>query len=332
MQGLYFDPDQTPNLKVLEIEKPTVAPHHVLIRVKAAALNRRDEWIRQGKYPGLKASILGSDCCGVIEEIGSGVHERWLNERVVVNPNNNWGDKEAYQSQEYHILGMPNNGSFAEFLCVHEDRLALAPPFLNNQEAAALPLAGLTAYRACFTQARIYAGQKVLITGFGGGVAQFAVQFALAKGARVAVTSGSEEKLALAKEMGVEWAFNYKDEDWDKAIAKTVGPLNACIDSAGGEGFSKILKLLGRAGALVFYGATTGLPPKIDLYRMFFNQIRIQGSTMGSDHEFLEMLHFVEKHEIHPVISSEYSLKEGIEAFNEMRDNQNFGKIILKIS
>jgi len=330
MKAFYFDPETPEKVQLTERPTPTPQAGEVRVKVQAMALNRRDEWIRQGMYPGLQAAILGSDACGTVESLGEGVSETWLGKRVVINPNCNWGDQETHQREDYHILGMPTDGTFAEYVVVHEDRLAEAPAFLSNEEAAALPLAALTAFRATFTQGGVAEGKRVLITGFGGGVAQFAAQFALAAGARVAVSSGDESKLEMARNMGAELAVNYKDEGWDKAVKKHFGALDIAIDSAGGEGFSRILKILGRAGSLVFYGATTGLPPKVDLYRMFFNQIRIQGSTMGSDKEFFEMLRFVEKHQIKPVISSVRSFEDGLAAFDEMRDGGQFGKLVLK--
>ena len=312
-----------------EIPKPNV--NQVLIKLSAAALNKRDQFIREGKYPNIKfGSILGSDGVGEIVETGKEINKKFLGKKVVINPNINWGDNEAIQSRDYAILGMPSSGTLAEYTVVNQDRVHEVPSHLSDEENAALPLGGLTAYRACFRQGKIVKGENVLISGFGGGVAQFAFQFALAVGANVYVTSGSKDKIDKAISMGAQGGFNYNDTDWYKNLWQTKGGFDVVIDSSGGDQINTFVKMMRPAGRIVFYGATNGLPSTLDLYRMFWNQITLQGTTMGSDKEFVEMLKFVFKYKIKPIIDSVRPFDDSISAFDDMAKSSKMGKIILK--
>jgi NADPH:quinone reductase-like Zn-dependent oxidoreductase len=311
-----------------ERPKPTLQPQEVLVRLQAAAYNRRDQWIRDGMYPAIVPAILGSDGCGVVEAVGEGASSYWIGKEVIINPNNNWGSNPLHQSDQYHILGMPTDGTFAEYIAVKEDRLALKPAHLSAEEAAALPLAGLTAYRAVFMQGGVSSQSKVLISGAGGGVAQFAFLFAQSVGAEVWVTTGSDEKLAQMKRLGAAGGVNYRDEDWLKTLQKSGSAFDVVIDSAGGETLASLIKLLGRSGRLVFYGATLGLPSKIDLYRMFFNQIRLQGSTMGNDQEFADMVELVSQKKIVPIIGEVLPFEKAVEGLDKIATA--FGKVVVK--
>jgi NADPH:quinone reductase-like Zn-dependent oxidoreductase len=320
---------EQPEIALQEVAKPGIEAGKVLVKMQAAALNRRDQWIRVGLYPGMTyGCILGADGCGTVEEVGEGVAASWLGQEVVLNPNNHWGSSQAHQSAQYHILGMPSNGTFAEYLLISADRLQPKPAHLSVEEAAALPLAGLTAYRALFTRGELKAGQKVLVTGIGGGVAQFAAQFALAAGAEVYVSSGDDAKIEKMKSLGISGGANYRREGWHKELLKSSGGFDLVIDSAGGKDFNLLLRTLQPAGTVVFYGATLG-PAPIDMPRVFFGQHTIKGSTMGSDEEFVEMLAFVAKHQIKPVLDSVRPFGQIVEAINDMRDSKIFGKVVL---
>jgi zinc-binding alcohol dehydrogenase/oxidoreductase len=145
-----------------EVDKPTLAPGEVLVKIKAAGLNRRDYWISIGKYAGLKYPvILGSDGAGLVAEVGEGVDAAWLNREVVIHPGSNWGDSEDFQSKEFKILGLPDDGTFAEYVKTRAEYLYDKPQYLNWEQAAAFPLAGVTAYRALFVKAKIKAGDTV---------------------------------------------------------------------------------------------------------------------------------------------------------------------------
>jgi zinc-binding alcohol dehydrogenase/oxidoreductase len=196
-----------------ELDTPTLAPGKALVKIKAISLNRRDEWIKEGKYPNIRyGGILGSDGAGIVESVADEKDKPWVGKEIVINPNIDWGNDPDVQSKNYSILGMPVNGTFTEYILVNSDRLQEKPRHLDLLQASTLPLGGLTAFRALFRRGGLRAGQNVLISGFGGGVAQFAFLFARAAGANVYVTSGSDEKIARALKMGAKGAYNYKKE------------------------------------------------------------------------------------------------------------------------
>lgn len=321
------------HIEIMDVPKPVLATGEVLIKMKSAALNRRDEWIREGKYPEIKFGIiLGSDGCGVVEEVYDEINTPWIGQEVVINPNNNWGEDAEVQSARYHILGMPSNGTFAEYIKVQVDRIQHKPVHLGHQQAAALPMGGLTSYRALFRKGHLREGQNVLITGFGGGVAQLAFLFALARGANVYVTTSSDEKLEKAIKLGAKGGYNYKRESNFKDLWKTKGGFDLILDSAGGDQVNSFIKILRPSGKLVFYGASNGLPSGIDLYRMFWKQLSLVGSTMGNDKEFVDMLQFVSDHKIVPLIDSIRPFDKIVSAFHEMSDRKRAGKMVIAIS
>lgn len=314
---------------IQEVEiRPPVAGE-VLVKLQAAALNRRDHWIREGKYPNvIYQTTLGSDGCGEVAEVGNSAHKNWIGKQVVINPNINWGEDPGCQGPGYQVLGMPTDGTLAEFITVPVHRLVEKPAHLSNSEAAALPLAGLTAYRALFTQGQLKPGQQLLITGIGGGVSQLVFLLAKAAGAVISVTSGSEEKLAKAKEMGAAQGFNYREE-WARQAMNQGLRYDLVVDSAGGPQLNDLIKLTRPAGRVVFYGATTGLTDKLDLYRLFWNQITLQGTTMGNDQEFVEMASYVSQNQLIPIADSVRPFEEIIKAFDRMRDTEQFGKLVV---
>ena len=308
-------------LKVIETEIPTNNESWKSIDLKFAALNRRDYWITVGLYPGIACPvIMGSD--------GAGIYQ---GKEVLLSPNINWGENEAFQSKEYQILGLKYPGTFAEKVSIPEQNIFEKPDHLSLKEAAALPLAGLTAYRVLFTKCNASKGQKVFISGIGGGVALMAMQFAIAKGCEVFVSSSSEEKLEKAVEMGAADGFLYTEEDWHKKLKSKHGGVDVVIDSAGGKYFSSLLSICNPGAQIGVYGGTTGKWQNINPPILFFKQLSIHGSTMGSDQEFKAMLDFVSLHKIRPVVDSVFSLENGNDAMAKIRDGKQFGKIILSI-
>lgn len=323
--------DQEEPIQIVEKEIPRPKANQVLVKLKAAALNRRDQWIREAMYPGIvMGTTIGSDGAGIVEHLGDAVDPNWLGKSVVLNPNLNWGDDQAVQSTKYSILGMPTDGTLAEYVVVDEDRLHAKPEHLSWEQAAALPLGGLTAYRAVFHYGQASQGKRVLISGVGGGVAQFAFQFAVSIGAKVYVTSGQDSKLEDCIKRGAKGGFNYKEADWQKKAVELSGGFDLVIDSAGGDQLNGFIKMMRPAGKIVFYGATNGMPSKLDVFRMFWNQITIQGSTMGNDQEFAEMLDLVSKYQIEPVIDSIHQISEGLAAFDRIKSGV-FGKVVINI-
>ena len=319
-------------IELVEIPKPTLSEGKALVRIKAAALNRRDEWIREGKYPNIKFGVtMGSDGAGIVEEVFDEVNQPWVGQEVVINPNIEWGPDPEAQSLKYTILGMPVNGTFAEYTLVSVDRLHRKPVHLDFLQAASLPLGGLTAFRSLFRKGELKGEQNILISGFGGGVAQFAFLFARAAGANVYVTSGSDDKIEKAIKLGAKGAYNYKREASYPDLWKTKGGFDLIIDSAGGDQLNNFIKILRPKGKIVFYGATNGLPVKLDLYRMFWNQLSLLGSTMGNDHEFSEMLAFVGKHQVRPLVDSIRPFSKIAESFPDITRPNKVGKIVFQV-
>lgn len=329
MQALVISSEN--QIEIIEKDIPQPSKGEVLIKLKAAALNRRDQWIREGKYPNIQVgSTLGSDGSGVIYQCGEGVDEAWLDREVILMPHRNWGDNVSVQSGDFQILGMPLDGTFAEYISVPFSTVVEKPGHLTFEEAASLPLAGETAFRACFYHGKISEGQNVLISGFGGGVAQFAFHFAIAAGANVWVTSGNKEKRDSALKAGARSAFDYRDGNWIKEAKRDSNGFDIVIDSAGGDQVNDFIKVMKPAGKIIFYGATNGLPANIDLYRMFWNQIALQGTTMGSDSEFFDMVNYIAKHEIRPVIDSIRPFHDILSAFDAIKEPDSFGKLVVK--
>lgn len=313
-----------------ETTPPELLENEVLVDVKASALNHRDVWIQKGQYAGLKFPIiLGSDGCGTVSAVQNTSHTNWIGKEVIMNPSLNWGSNPRVQAKDYVILGLPKNGTFAGQVAIPERLLAEKPAHLSPEQAAALPLAGLTGFRATMKRAAVKAGETVLVTGIGGGVALLSMQFAIAAGAQVYVSSGSDEKLEKAIALGAKGGVNYKSENWHKELQSLSGGFDATIDSACGEQFSKLIDMAKPGGRIAFYGATlgpfnSGVPAKI-----FWKQLDILGSTMGNDDEFKEMVAFVNQHKITPVVDSIFPLSQAEKAMRHMDEGKQFGKIVL---
>lgn len=313
------------------VPDPVAAPGRAIVRLKAAALNHRDLWIQQGLYANIKLPLIpGSDGAGVVESVGADADKAWLGREVIINPSLDWGPDSRAQGPAFRILGMPDSGTFAEEISIPVANLAPKPAHLSWEQAAALPLAGLTAWRALFTRAQLKAGEHVLVTGVGGGAALFALQFAVAAGAEAWVTSGSAEKITRAQNLGAAGGVNYREPDWPAQLQKIAGGLfDVIVDSAGGEGFAKLIELTRPGGRIVFFGATTGNPPGLDLRRCFFRQINVLGTTMGSPADFAGMTGLVERHKIIPVVDRVFPLDRADDALRHMEEARQFGKLVL---
>ncbi len=316
-----------------DIPAPVAGPGEAVVRVKAAALNHRDVWIRAGQYAGLKFPITpGSDAAGVVSAVGSEGDAGWVGREVIINPAFDWGTEERAQARNFSILGLPRNGTLAERVVVPVGQLLAKPAHLSWDQAAALPLAGVTAFRALFSRAQLRAGERVLISGVGGGAALFGLQFAVAAGAQVWVTSSSAEKIARAVTLGAAGGFDYTQPDWAATAAKAGHAFDVILDSAGGPGFNILLDLATPGGRIVFFGATRGNTPELALRKIFWRQLNLLGSTMGSPLDFRAMLDFVNQHRITPVISETFPLDRVSEAFDLMDHGGQFGKIVVSLA
>jgi zinc-binding alcohol dehydrogenase/oxidoreductase len=318
-------------VSVADVPDPVAAPAHAVVRLRAAALNHRDLFIQQGLYPNIKLPVIpGSDGAGIVESVGSPADQAWVGREVIINPALDWGDNPRAQGPKFRILGLPDAGTFAEKISVPVANLAPKPAHLTWEQAAALPLAGLTAWRALFTRAQLQAGEKVLVTGIGGGAALYALQFAKAAGASVWVTSSSADKLSRAQSFGAVGGANYRETDWAKSLEAAAGGLfDVIVDSAGGAGFGSLIELARPGGRIVFFGATVGNPPGLDLRKGFFRQINILGTTMGSPEDFAGMTGFVAQHRIVPTVDRTFPLAETEAAVRHMEAGAQFGKIVL---
>ena len=317
-------------LAVEEIERPHPAPGEVLVRVSHAAFNHRDVYITQGLYPGIELPrTLGSDGCGEVAALGEGVAGPAVGARVVINPMLGWGDNARVWSDDASILGMPREGTFAEYVAVPAANVFPKPAALSDAEGAALPLAGLTAYRALITRGQLTPQDTLLITGIGGGVQTFVLLFAKHIGARVVVTSSSDEKLERAKALGADECFNYRNNpEWHKA-AKKFG-IDIAVDSAGGETFARVLDIVKPGGRVVTYGGTNG-NATIRPFSIFWKHLDVRGTSMGSPQDFAGMLACFEGG-LRPAIDRIFPMDEAVAAAERLDGAGQFGKVVLKIS
>jgi len=316
---------------IKEVQIPELKEGEALVKLKASAFNHRDWWIQKGLYAGLKFPIiLGSDGAGIVEKVFNSIHSDWLSKEVMINPSLDWGMNERVQSSKYRILGLPEDGTFAEYVVVPVSNLIEKPDYLTWEQAAAIPLAGLTAYRALFTRGEATQTDNILITGVGGGVALFAFQMAIALGAKVWVTSGKLDKIQKAIQMGAQDGVNYKDIDWSKNLKKlSNGGFDLIIDSAAGPDFKELVELAKPGGRIVFYGGTNGNIPELLSAKIFWKQLDIKGSTMGSNKEFIDMVSFFQKYKLQPVINEVFSLLEAEKAIRKFDEPNQYGKIVM---
>lgn len=331
MKAALLEEKGTP-VQIKVVPDPEPRAGEVVVAVRAAALNHRDVWIHKGLYAGLKFPIIvGSDGAGVVSRVGAEVDPDLVGQEVILNPSHNWGENEQAQSAAFKILGLPENGTLAQLVKVEARYLVPKPAHLNFEEAAALPLAGLTSYRALFKRAGLRPNEKLLITGIGGGVASLGFQFALAQGAEVYVTSSDDYKVQLALDRGAKGGVNYKQESWVEKLKEQAGGFDVLLDSAGGEGFAGLLELAAPGGRIAIFGATRGALRELPTRKIFWKQLSILGSTMGSETDFADMIAFVEQHQLKPIIDQVFPFEEAEAAFRRMDEGQQSGKIIIRV-
>jgi NADPH:quinone reductase-like Zn-dependent oxidoreductase len=317
---------------VTEVPDPAPVAGEAVVALRAAALNHRDVWIKTGNYSSpLWPCIPGSDGAGKVIHCGDAVDNSWLGRDVIIDPCFDWGNREEAQDPGFSILGLPRSGTLAEKIAVPVKQLSAKPAHLTWEEAAALPLAGLTAYRAVFSRAKLRAGERVLISGIGGGVALFALQFAVTAGADAWVTSSSDDKIAKAVGLGARGGFNYTRDGWGTEAAKRPGHFAVVIDSAGGGGFEQLIEIAAPGARVVFFGATRGNPPVLPMRKVFWRQLSLLGTTMGSPADWDGMLDFVSREKLRPVVSAAFPLARAGEAFELMERGGQFGKIVVTL-
>lgn len=311
-------------LSYREIEEGVLKAGEVRLKLKGAGLNHRDLFTLVRHKETDPPLIIGSDGAGVVDAVGVGVTNVKVGDEVMVNPSLFWKEKSEAPPVGFEIVGLPFHGTFAEKIIIPADNAVHKPAYLSWEEASVLSLAGLTAYRALFTRGKVQAGMKVLIPGIGSGVATFLLQFAKKAGATVYVTSRSQEKCDKALAIGADKAFN-SEEDWTEALQGE--KMDLVIECVGAATFNKSLDQLRPGGTIVTFGASAGDIVNFDLRKFFYGQFNLLGSTMGSGEEYVEMLQFIEKHEIRPVIDQIFLLGEYKQAFERMEKAEQLGKI-----
>ncbi|TVQ07693.1 MAG: alcohol dehydrogenase [Bacteroidetes bacterium] len=333
MKAIVFENSET-IARIKEIDKPEPGKGEVLVKLVAGSLNRRDYWIKKGIYQGSNfPCTVGSDGAGIVEKTGTGVDKNLLNKEVIINPALNWGKNPDYHGKDFQILGLPRQGTFAEYVCVPAENLWDKPQNLSFEQASALPLAGLTAYRALFKRGGLTKGENVLITGIGGGVSMFLLKFALSAGAKVFVTSSSEKKIKKAIQSGATEGVLYTEDNWNKnLLTHAKEGFELIIDSAAGKNFGLFPSMLKVGGRIVNFGGTAGNIPEMTAAKLFWKQASVLGTTMGSPEDFANMIHFVQKHKIQPEIDKIFPFEDAELAFKHMESQEQFGKIVLKIA
>jgi len=326
------------NFRVEQVDDAAPGPGETLVKIVRAAFNRRDVFISQGLYAGIQLPCIpGSDGLGTVAAHGEGVRGEPVGARVVIDPTLGWGPDQRVWQRSAQVLGMPHQGTFAEYIAVPAENVHPAPASLTDDEAAAIPLAGVTAYRALVSRGGCSRSDVVLIPGVGSGVQTFVLLFAKKIGAKVIVTSSSDEKLERAKAMGADVAINYKtSEKWEKDAAAIDGGPSLVVDSAGGDTLAKAINVTRYGGRVVIYGGTLG-DAKIRPYSVFWRQLDIMGSSMGSPRDFAEMLALFDPstgsgQAINPAVDKVYAMDDVVAAAEAVDKGAQFGKVVLAIS
>lgn len=311
-----------------EMEEPECGKNDVVVKLKAAGLNRRDLMIPKRHGDDKEALILGSDGAGIVEAVGEMVTRFQPGDEVIINPSLGWFENTPAPPANYEILGMPDHGTFAEKIVIQEGQLEKKPSYLSWQEAGVLVLSALTGYRALFTKGQLQSGQTVFIPGAGSGVATFLIQFAKHIGAKVIVTSRSEEKRKKAKELGADLVLE-TNSDWKKELVNET--VDLVIESVGRATFNRSLEVVKKGGKIVTFGATTEDNVDFNLRNFFYGQYQLFGSTMGSREELREMLKFMKEKEMRPVVDQVFSLENTQDALDYLKEGKQFGKVALNI-
>ncbi|MEJ2701103.1 MAG: zinc-binding dehydrogenase [Sedimentisphaerales bacterium] len=326
-----------------DVPEPTAGEGEVVLDVRSAALNHLDIWVRKGR-PGLSLNmphVLGSDGAGIVVERGSKTHGINTGDEVIVNPGLSCGCCEScrrgQQSEcvSFGIVGMSRPGTFAEKVTVPFQNIFAKPSHLSFDEAAALPLAYQTAWRMLSSRARLRAGETVLINGVGGGVALAALQLAKLAGAEVIVTSSSDEKLSRAKDIGADHTINYKTVgDLVGMVRGITGGrgVDIVVDSVGAATWNNNFEVARKGGRIVLCGVTSGPETTTNLRALYWNQLTVMGSTMGSNEDVRQLLRAVETAKLKPIVDSSHPLEEIQVAMGRMEAAEQFGKIVVRVS
>jgi len=326
-------------LRYQEVPDPAIGPADVLVRVRACALNHLDLFVREG-LPGFRLPLpfwTGCDIAGEVAQVGAEVREVAVGDRVAVNPNLHCGRCEFCQKGEqslcvtYGILGEHVHGGLAEYVKVAGDKTLTLPAHVKYEDAAAFILVNMTAWRMLVTQARLRAGEDLLVIGVGGGVSSTAVQIGKLCGARVWVTSSSDDKLARARELGADECINHAREDWARVVWEKTGKrgVDVVLENVGAATWKGSLRVLAKGGRLVTCGATSGPIGETDIRVVFWKQVSIIGSTMSSNAEFHDVMRELFQGRLRAIVDAVVPLAEGVDAQRRLAEGKQFGKIVL---
>lgn len=330
-------------LKYEDAPIPPITPTDILLRLKAAALNHLDIWVRSGQreknIP--LPHIPGCDGAGIIEEVGSAVHHLKKGDRVLLSPGLSCGICPRCLSGKdnlcasYHVLGTKEDGTYAEFVTLPAANVLPIPAGLTFEEASAVPLVFLTAWHMLISLARIQAGESVLIQAAGSGVGSAAIQIAKMHHAYVITTVGSQEKMAKATELGADEVINYRTHDFAEEVRRITEKrgVDVVFEHTGAMTFEKSITILSRGGRLVTCGATSDYLAKLDIRYVYARHQTIYGSFMGTRGELPDVLKFFggENNYLKPVIDTVFPLKDAASAHRRMEERKGFGKIVLSI-
>lgn len=324
MKALRIHEDGGPEvLRLDEVENPVAGPGEVLIRLKAASLNHLDIWLRQGLPSVPKPRILGADGAGVVEALGEGVDGFELGQRVVLNPGLRNGAE---------IVGEHRDGTHAELIAIPRENVHPIPEELSFEEAAAFPLVYETAYRMLVTRAGLREGEWVLVWGIGSGVGSAAFLIAKALGARVVVTSSDDGKLERARELGADETVNHESGDVVSVVKEaTEGGPHVVVEHVGEATWKTSLQVARTGGRIAVCGATSGPNPPANLHRIFWKQLSILGSTMGTAEDFAGVYELVASGRVKPLVDRVFPLDEAAEAHRHLESGKQFGKVVLTI-
>lgn len=344
---VFYEHGELDRLHIADVPQPQPGPGEALVEVKASALNHLDIWVRRG-WPGLKLAmphILGADGAGVVVALGEGVTGVEVGARCAIDPGvNRYVDDYTRRgldsvSPGYYIIGEHAPGFHAEYAVVPATNLLPLPDAVNFAPygdfacAAAASLVFLTAWRMLIHQARIRAGESVLILGAGGGVNSAAIQIAKFAGCRVYATTSGPVKLEKARELGADVVLNYRDDpEWPKSIYKLTDKrgVDVVVDNVGQATWSDSLRVVARGGRIVTVGNTSGPITQTDIRFIFGKQISIIGSTMGSHQDYRDVMALVFNGTFRPVIDRVMPLEQGVEAMEILERGEQFGKIVLE--
>ena len=333
MKALLLESTDGPEaVRVVDVETPEPVAGQVRVAIKAASMNHREMWISRGLYPGMVTPCtMGCDGAGVVDMIGEGVTGVEIGDEVVLYPGRDWGPNRHAPQAEFGLLGMPHPGTIAEYVCVPAENLAPKPAGMSWEEAAASILTGLTAWRALMFKGQLQPTDTVLISGVGGGVATFGLAYAVALGCKVYVTGESEEVIERAKSMGATDGLLYTDPEWRKKVGPMTGGIDVVLDGAPGPSYANYIRAIKPGARIVIYGSTAGDKFEITATGVFLKSASIVGSQVGDPEDFRNMLDFIDKHGIKPVIEKTFPLVEADKALTYLENDHKFGKVAITV-